>query len=227
MSSQPSHFYDAGPSGAIALRWDESYIINPADFSLNHYWDKDIDIVIFSACEELSLCDDDDDYRNHTGFDPRCNVQYGSTIGYSMDHSPTNANCRQCAQLGQASNYGGQKWRALTHIQDGHTVGPKLYLGYHNGINYLPDEEPSGREKRTLELLFQGLGDFDQNFNYEDWKEKWLTANILDYDTADQGQPAAAIIATDPANMSYHAVWWNYTNKIWNYGKVYSTLANP
>jgi len=211
-------------NGDIALRYDQTYKVNPETLlAPNNDWDKDVDIVIFSACDQLSLCDD----GNTVGFDPRCDVQYGATIGYDADHSPTILNCRQCSY--PANEYGGQRWRALTRTVSTVVKGPKLYLGYYGTAPYLPGEAPN-RDTQIVQSLLQYVGDFtDEDWGIEFWIDSWLSANIITV-SANTGHPAAAIDAQDPNDMDYYALLYDYGLNIWYIPTppaIYSSMANP
>ena len=215
--------------GTIALRYitDSDTVKIGPDTSLNaNQWDKDVDIMIFSACSELSLCDD----GNTVGYDPRCKVSYqvGSTTyeQYNQDHPPTNANCLQCGSH-NADFFGGQKWRALTHKVGSDVLGPKLYLGYYNTAPYGPrtgsGSTADNIDTRIIKSLLQNVGSFSQtNWKYDDWIDGWLNANITSAD-ATIGHPAAVIDARNPDNMAYQALILG-GDGFWSVKLIYSDL---
>jgi len=168
-------------------------------------------------------------------YDPRCKVRYqeGNTTyeQYHPDHPPTNANCLQCSGLGQAHAYGGQKWRALTHRVEGVVKGPKLYLGYYNTAPYGPlsTVDPPNRDTEIMQSLFRYVDVFTQtNWQYDNWINGWLNANIISEDGT-VGHPAAVIDATDPDNMAHYALLYNSDESYWYIPNdpIYPTLANP
>jgi len=226
--------------GIIYLRWnrDPSFEIDPVhDLMLDRNWNVDVDVVILTNCQTLSLCDDIEKSGAHdVGGDPRCKVSDGDTILYDANISPTDLNCNNgipntsCQQHDlPAPLFGGQVWRKLTVLEGNTIKGPQLYLGYYATAFWDVRSKPNLDTSIIRKFMWDvseagGLGQFPINKN--DIINAWLYANI---NSEDDAFPAAAIDATNLNQVKYYAVVYDKSNNKWytQPSLIYNIMLEP